>query len=111
MDDKNLPLTETTFLILVSIAKRPIHGYGIINDVMAVTDGRVELSAGTLYGALKRMLENGWIVRDEVDRKKPRERIEYRISRKGRSVLNAEIARLESILQVSQDLASVAREG
>ncbi len=55
------PLTETVLLILVSLAERPRHGYSILKDVEKVSVGRVVLSTGTLYSALRRLLEEGWI--------------------------------------------------
>ena len=51
------PLTEATFYILLSLI-RPLHGYGIIKKVEEMSNGRVELAAGTLYGALNTLLEN-----------------------------------------------------
>ncbi|MCL6615298.1 MAG: PadR family transcriptional regulator, partial [Firmicutes bacterium] len=53
-----LPLTESTFYILISLA-RPRHGYGIIQAVREMSGGRVELGPGTLYGALNRLLRQG----------------------------------------------------
>jgi DNA-binding PadR family transcriptional regulator len=49
-----LPLTESTFLIMLSISSDPRHGYAIIKEVESMSDGRVKLSTGTLYGAIKR---------------------------------------------------------
>src|SRR4051794_9827567 len=57
------PLTETVFLILSSISAEPRHGYAIMQDVEAMTNGRVRLSTGTLYGALRRLLDAGLIRR------------------------------------------------
>ena len=62
-----LPLTETSFFILFSLATTPKHGYAIIKEVEAISAGRVVLAAGTLYTALRRMLEDGWIERLEDD--------------------------------------------
>ena len=55
--DDYLPLTETSFFILLSLATAPKHGYGIIKEVETLSAGRVVLAAGTLYSALRRMLE------------------------------------------------------
>lgn len=57
------PLSETTFLILLSLAPAPNHGYAIAKDVQAMSAGRVVLSVSTLYTTLKRLLEDGWIER------------------------------------------------
>ncbi len=61
----NLPLTETTYFILLSLAPGPRHGYSIMKDVLQLSSGRVELSTGTLYSALKRLLDQNWIQRTE----------------------------------------------
>ena len=57
------PMTETTYFILLSLAPGPSHGYAIMKDVQQLSQARVVLSTGTLYGALKRLLELGWIER------------------------------------------------
>jgi DNA-binding PadR family transcriptional regulator len=59
----HLPLTEATFLVLVSLVLGPEHGYAIMKDVRDLSEGRVVLSTGTLYGVLKRLLEGSWIRR------------------------------------------------
>lgn len=58
--DNSTPLTEASFYILLATQK-PNHGYGIIQDVSKMTDGRVTLGPGTLYGAINSMLKKGWI--------------------------------------------------
>ena len=60
-----LPLTEATFFILLSMASGAQHGYAIMKDITALSDNRVRLSAGTLYGALARLREQEWIERQE----------------------------------------------
>ena len=59
----SLPLTETTFYILLSLSPGSSHGYAILKDVERLSEGRLVLSTGTLYGALKRLLERDWIER------------------------------------------------
>ncbi len=61
MENKNQPLTEALFYILLAV-RRPVHGYGIILEVEEMTGGRVTLGPGTLYGAINTLLERGWIV-------------------------------------------------
>ena len=58
-----LPLSEAVFFILLSLAPGPRHGYAILKEVATLSQERVNLSTGTLYGALKRMLEQNWIER------------------------------------------------
>jgi DNA-binding PadR family transcriptional regulator len=94
------PLSETTFFILTSISKEPIHGYGIIKDVQQLSDGRVRLATGTLYGALKRMLEAGWIKRRERNSTGGRDIIEYSLTPTGRTILHSEGARITELAQI-----------
>ena len=65
MDDSSpeslLPLPTAVFHILIALADRDRHGYSIMQDVAARTDGKVQLSAGTLYSSIRRMLEQGVI--------------------------------------------------
>ncbi len=106
-DDKvsEVPLTESTFLILLSLAPGPKHGYGILKNVEEVSKGRIIFSTGTLYGAIKRLLELGWIARageDEDNDDTGRQRKEYILTGPGRSVLDAEIARMGEMLHAAQ---------
>ncbi len=96
-----LPLTESTFFILLSLAGGPRHGYAILKDVQTLSDGRVNLSTGTLYGALSRLLEQGWIARLDSSPapEEARPRKEYILSDLGRRILNAETARLSSLAE------------
>lgn len=101
-----LPLTEATTLIMLSLADEPKHGYAIMKDVEALSEGRVKLSTGTLYGALSRLLDQGWIARwegeqDEADTP-GRPRKTYTLTHVGRRVLEAEIARLDAIVTAAQ---------
>jgi DNA-binding PadR family transcriptional regulator len=94
-----LPLTVPVFHILVSLADRDLHGYAIIQDILARTDGEVSLTASTLYAAIRRMLDAGMV--DEVDdpRRRPagedERRRYYRMTPYGREVAQLEAARLE----------------
>jgi DNA-binding PadR family transcriptional regulator len=96
----NLPLTETTYFILLSIAPGARHGYSVMKDVHSLSKGRVSLSTGTLYGALKRLLEQGWISRID-ERHRPlsgRVRKAYVLTDLGQRLLQAEIQRLETLV-------------
>jgi DNA-binding PadR family transcriptional regulator len=97
---ENLPLTEPVFLVLLSLAQRPRHGYSILKDVEQISGGRVVLSTGTLYGALQRLLSEGWIERFE-DEDTSREKRAYRLSSKGRRNLEAEIERMRHLTRVA----------
>ena len=98
-----LPLTETSFFILLSLAGFPRHGYGIIKEVEAMSASRVVLAAGTLYSALRRMLEDGWIERVDEGRQgsETRERKLYRLTDLGRRILELETGRLQSLVRLT----------
>lgn len=100
-----LPLSETTLYILVSLAPGPLHGYAIAKEVQALSEERVALSVSTLYSTLKRLLEDGWIERvgedpEPDDAGRPRKT--YALTDLGRRILNAEQARLVSLLAIVQ---------
>ncbi len=80
-----LRLTEPVLLVLLSLAEQPRHGYSILKDVERMSGGRVKLSTGTLYGALRRLLDDAWIERVEAD-ESPRDRRPYRLTSRGRAL-------------------------
>lgn len=88
------PLREPTFLILTALVREPMHGYGIISDVAALSGGRLALRPGTLYGALDRLTDEGLVERDREEVVEGRLRRYYRLTEAGRSVLTAETERL-----------------
>ena len=100
--DSHLPLTPTVFHILLALADKERHGYGIIKEIEARTDGRMHIMAGTLYGAIKRLLERGLIAETD-DRPDPElddeRRRYYQLTDFGQRVLAAEVARLEEQLR------------
>lgn len=96
MSIKDIPLTETIFYILLAL-RTPKHGYAIIQDVSALTAGRVVLGAGTLYGALKTLEQKEWIEVTSVD-PGSRKKKEYRITPAGRKIFEEERARLAEAL-------------
>lgn len=91
-------LREPTFLILVALASGPSHGYGIIKEVAALSDGRVRLRAGTLYGALDRLEADGHISFDGEEAGDGPTRRCYRLTKAGRVLLDAEMRRMEANL-------------
>lgn len=112
MDVQAIPLTEATYFIMLSLAPEPNHGYAIMKDVGRLSDNRVLLSTGTLYGALKRLLESDWIERvDESEAKGTgRERKAYTLTRLGRRILEAEVERLGSLVTAAR-LRAVGKSG
>ena len=106
MPEKQAPLTEAAYYILLSLHE-PLHGYGIMQKVAAMSNGRVNLGAGTLYGALNTLVEKGWIsIGAEYDRKK-----EYLITPSGQEVVIGEMARLSELLMNGQQTVQSADEG
>lgn len=108
----NLPLTEATFFIMLSLATGPKHGYAIMKEVMDISDRRVALSTGTLYGALKRLLKDGWIERAEdlvSSEETGRPRKAYTLTDLGRRILEAEAKRLRGLAEAAR-LLHPARE-
>jgi len=93
---KRESLREPTLLILTSLAAGPRHGYGVIQEVAELSGGRVVLRAGTLYGALDRLVEDGFVAPDREEVKDGRLRRYYRITAEGRRLLAAEADRLAS---------------
>jgi DNA-binding PadR family transcriptional regulator len=103
-DEQNTPLSESAFLVLLSLAEGPRHGYGILRDVEQLSDGRVVLSTGTLYGVIRRFLDSGWIKKaaDPDPQDNNRERQAYNLTNGGRRVVAAEAARLETLVKLSR---------
>jgi len=94
------PMTEPVLLILLSLASQPRHGYAILQDAEHLSAGRVRLSTGTLYGALRRLLADGWIERFEAD-DDSRGKQAYRLTALGRRNLQVEIDRLKHLTRVA----------
>jgi DNA-binding PadR family transcriptional regulator len=105
---ENLPLTEPVLLILLSLAGQPRHGYSILKDVEHMSDGRVMLSTGTLYGALRRLLDDDWIERFEEE-ESSRGRQAYRLTPQGRRNLQNEVDRMKHLTRLAS-LRVAARE-
>ena len=97
----NMVLTEAVYYILLSLWQ-PLHGYGIMQNVMALSDGRVNLAAGTLYGAINTMLEKGlirFVESDENSRKK-----EYIITQIGKDAVKNELERLRELIRNGENI-------
>jgi DNA-binding PadR family transcriptional regulator len=95
MSNESLALTEAVYYILISLYSQ-LHGYGIMQNVEHISNGRVKLAAGTLYGALSTMLEKGWIRAlsgEDSGRKK-----EYIITEEGKRMIENEILRLRELI-------------
>jgi len=111
--DAFLPLPTAVFHILVALADRERHGYSIMQDVAARTDGKVRLSAGTLYSAVRRMLEQGLIdeLRESPDPESADERRRYyTLTPLGREVALAEARRVTALLTQARAAGLIPRK-
>src|SRR5688572_17707159 len=106
-----LPLTPAAFHVLLALADGPKHGYLILKDVEERTAGEVRLSTGTLYGLIKRFLDDELIVElpaedDGSERRRP-----YKLTPFGRQVARAEAARLEELVSAARGVRLLPEKG
>ena len=101
--DNNTPLTEALFYILLAV-RTPNHGYGIIQNISEMTDKRVTLGPGTLYGAINSMLTKGWISLYSED-KESRKKKEYLITNTGKKIFQNEVNRLNELVKNSKNMS------
>ena len=102
MSESSAPLTAALFNVLLALSDGDKHGYAILKDVAAQTSGEVQLSTGTLYGIIKRLVSDGLIV--ELRRRPAAEdddsrRRYYHLTAEGRQVAVAEAVRMEKLLE------------
>lgn len=100
------PLTSSVFYILLALADQNRHGLGIAEEVEDRTGGDVEMSPGTLYNALRKMLADG-LIEESAERPAPEDddprRRYYRITKKGREAVTAEAARLDRVVVAARE--------
>jgi DNA-binding PadR family transcriptional regulator len=99
--NKFLPMTETTYYILLSLLA-PLHGYGIMQQVKELSRGSVELAPGTLYGALENLKKQKLI--DLVSDANESRRKIYSLTELGREVLALEYERMQTLISISTPL-------
>jgi DNA-binding PadR family transcriptional regulator len=102
------PLTPALFHVLLSLADGEKHGYAILKEVEARTQGKVVLSTGTLYGIIKRLLADGWIRASALGSTERRRA--YRLTAAGRKVALAEAERLRDLVLSAQTKKLLASE-
>ncbi|MGW3785990.1 PadR family transcriptional regulator [Micromonospora chokoriensis] len=90
------PLQEATYLILTALVEAPRHGYAVLEEVRRISDGRVDLRAGTLYAALDRLRTEGLVDIEREEQVQSRLRRYYRLTASGAQRLAEEAARLQS---------------
>ena len=100
-------LTEPVFYILLRL-HRPAHGYALMKDIAEMTDGRVKIGAGSLYGALDTLQKKGWI--KTLDEYPQDRKIEYIITDTGKQFFVKELIRLEEMLQNAQRMKEETHE-
>lgn len=96
-----VPLTESVYYILLAFEK-PMHGYAVMQYISEISKERVKMGPGTLYGAIKTLLEKGWI--RLVDGKSGSRRKEYVLTELGRETVNFEITRLKELVGHGEDI-------
>ena len=102
MAGKTEPLTESYFFILLCLYRGPNHGYGIMQQTLKLSNGKVRIGSGTMYGATSQMMKKGWIEEcpaDGFDRKR-----QYRLTEAGRRVLLEEVERLRHMVRTANDV-------
>lgn len=98
MKNSTAALTEAIFYILLAL-QEPLHGYGIMQKTSSMSNGRLKLSAGTLYGAISNLVEKGWITPCGESTDSDGRRKMYQITTLGQDVLHAEYNRLQELVE------------
>jgi DNA-binding PadR family transcriptional regulator len=94
------PPSEAVLLILTSLSGAPRHGYALLKDIESLSVGRVRLTTGTLYGALARLLDEGWIEKfDQEDTS--RDKQAYRLTPVGRRRLRVGLDRMKELVRIT----------
>lgn len=97
---KQVPLTETTYLILLALIE-PLHGYGIMQKVEAMSNNRVKMGPGTLYGGLSSLVDKKMIRRVEIDIDEDRKKL-YELTNYGMDILKNEYLRLKQLVDIGK---------
>lgn len=97
------PLTPAVFHILLALSVEERHGYGIIKDVLARTDGKLRLGAGTLYGSIKRMSEAGLLEESRERADQDERRRYYRLTPAGHHTARLEAQRIEQLVRDARE--------
>ena len=99
-EENSKPLTEPVLLVLIGLSAKPLHGYALMKEVTRISGGRVRLSTGTLYGVLRRLLDDGWIERFEQE-DTSREKQAYRLTSDGQRQLRRELERMRQLTRAA----------
>lgn len=102
MADKQEPLTESYFYILLCLYAEPKHGYGIMQETLSLSEGNVKIGSGTMYGATNNMLKKGWIIEKiSEDPEDNRKRL-YELTDTGRETIQKEVFRLRKLVEKAE---------
>ena len=106
-----LPLTPAQFYILLALAEQDLHGYGIMQSVKARTENNIRIGPGTLYSAIDRMIERGWVEETDSPEKgsDDERRRYYHLTDFGMKVAQAEARRLASTVQDARELGLLGK--
>ncbi|MBB3731359.1 MULTISPECIES: PadR family transcriptional regulator [Nonomuraea] len=102
-------MTEPMFLALTALVDEPRHGYGIVQEVERLSEGKVQLKIGTLYGVLDRLAAEGLVELDREEVQSGRLRRYYRLTDSGEHALQSEVSRLAGTLQTATERLSARR--
>lgn len=102
MTKKYEPLTESYYYILLCLFKEPNHGYGIMQETLELSNKRVKIGSGTMYTAVSKMINKGWIKDSNVINSEDDRRKTYEITEEGIDALNKEIIRLKELLKSAE---------
>lgn len=100
-------MREPTYYLLLALLEGPLHGYGIAKQAKTLSDGKVDLAAGTLYGALDRLVDRGEVEVDGEETVNGRRRRYYCITDEGRRQLVGEVARLRSAVAAAEQAGGI----
>lgn len=96
------PLTPAVFHVLLALAGGKLHGYAIAKTVLAQTSGEVRMGPGTLYGTLRRLLDQGWVVVSDSPEGVDERRRYYRLSGLGKRALETEVQRMDALVRTAR---------
>ncbi len=106
---KTEPLTESYFYILLCLYHNPMHGYGIMQETQRLSNGRVKIGSGTMYGAVSNMLKKNWINEIKCMQSDEKNKRLYELTETGKDILESEIKRLHELTD-SADRVTGRRE-
>ncbi len=104
MGKQNEALTESYYYILLCLHKQPLHGYGIMQETLALSGGRVKIGSGTMYGATGNLIKRGWITEVATDDGTYERKRMYKLTDSGEQALDDEISRLKQMVDSANEI-------